>query len=369
MRAPNARGSRGFTLIELAVVLLIVVVLLTLGAGVVNLASENSSFSQTRRKQEAVKDALIAYLGKNKRLPCPDLPAAPGNTPGLGDDNRTTAGDPTSPCSVDAGVLPYIELGIPRDFALDGWENFFTYRVTVDAADLSLDWARTPITSFAPGKPGKLDVSMRSPATSAVLTPLTSAPDHAVAVVVSHGKNGLGAWTSQGTRNILPTGADELANANATGVFIQRDVSDVNVSAGPFDDLVIYLRPSDLITPLVRDGSMRSAEGETNFQISIVSDEVVSRYVTTSDSTLPGSVTIRQDGWGKPMVYYSCTSPITISSDPNAIAYRIISGGSNMAVATGGCPATPDPTDVVVDVTVATMKTLYTKAGHILPPP
>ncbi len=164
MRAQNARTSRGFTLIELAVVLLIVVVLATLGAAVVNLTVESSALTQTRRKQEAVKDALAAYVGKYKRLPCPDLIGNAGNIAGTGDDNRTPSSDPSNPCSADVGVLPYIDLGIPREFALDGWENFFSYRVTIDAADASSDWTRSTV--FAPGKPGKLDVSLRSPATS-----------------------------------------------------------------------------------------------------------------------------------------------------------------------------------------------------------
>jgi type II secretory pathway pseudopilin PulG len=367
MHPINSRRARGFTLIELAVVLLIVIVLLTLGAGVVNLASENSALSQTRRKQEAAKDALIAYLGKNKRLPCPDLPGSPGNIAGTGDDNRAIPNDPTSACTADVGVLPYIELGIPREFALDGWENFYTYRVTIDAGDVTLDWTRSA--SFAPGKPGKLDVSARVPATNPIPTPLTPAPEHAVAVLISHGKNGLGAWTALGTRNLLPdVGTDERANADATGIFVQRDIADVNAGYGAFDDIVTFVRATDLIAPLVKDGTVRSAEGETNYQIGVASDEATARYISSSDSTLPPSLTSRKDGWGKGLAYFACAATITSTTPAdNQPAYRIVSGGPNLVIAAGTSCTSVDPSYVVFDMPAGTLRTLYLKAGKTPP--
>jgi hypothetical protein len=99
-----------------------------------------------------------------------------------------------------------------------------------------------------------------------------------------------------------------------------------------------------------------------------MSDEVTSRYVTSGSSTLPLTIALRNDGWGKPMTYYPCTTPITVTSDPTAIAYRIVSGGSNLSPATLSCGAAVDSTDVVFDVTVGTMKTLYAKSGNVLPP-
>lgn len=45
----------------------------------------------------------------------------------------------------------------------------------------------------------------------------------AVAVIVSHGKNGLGAFTSSGTRLPIPASADEVANTDDDGAFVRRD--------------------------------------------------------------------------------------------------------------------------------------------------
>ena len=181
MYSPSLRtGSRGFSLIELAIALVIVMTLLTLGITAFSVQMENTAVSVTKKKQDIIKDALSAYLGKYKRLPCPDVLDAVPNVVGRGDDNRTTPEDVTTPCSKDFGVIPYVDLGLPRDVALDGWENYFTYRVTTDA-NASLDWTRSP--PFAVGKPGKLVVSERNPATSAALVRLTD-PTTENAVVV-----------------------------------------------------------------------------------------------------------------------------------------------------------------------------------------
>ncbi len=365
MPAHSRQGSEGFTLIELTVVLLIVIILMTLGASVVNLTVENAALSQTRRKQDAIRDALTTYLGKYKRLPCPDLPGAPGNVAGTGDDNRATAGDPTTQCSSDVGVLPYVDLGVPRDFVLDGWENFFTYRVTTDSNPV-LDWARS--TNFAAGKPGKLDVSLRSPATNATTSSLTPAPAHAVAVVLSHGRNGLGAWTTQGTRNVLPdAGTDERANADASGAFIQREISDTNVPTyGPFDDLVAYITSSDLIASLVKDGTVRTAEGETNYQMGLISDEAIGAFVKDCAGTVAPPPTARTDGWGQPIRFEACNFPITSSTAPATTALNIVSGGKDSAITTGACAST-DPADTGLQITAGTLQTLCAKVGKTLP--
>ena len=73
-----------------------------------------------------------------------------------------------------------------------------------------------------------------------------------VAVVVSHGRNGLGAYTVGGTRNTLPAaGTDEESNTNANTTYYRRDLTtDDAATGGPFDDQVLILAASDLLEPL-----------------------------------------------------------------------------------------------------------------------
>jgi prepilin-type N-terminal cleavage/methylation domain-containing protein len=63
--------SRGFTLIELSIVVVIISMLLSLGLGVLNAQLVSAAHSETKKRQAIVQDALTAYLGAHKRLALP----------------------------------------------------------------------------------------------------------------------------------------------------------------------------------------------------------------------------------------------------------------------------------------------------------
>ena len=67
----HTKQQSGFTLVELAVVVFLVGLLASLGLSALNAQLASSRISDTKKKQEIIKDALISYLGRNKRLPCP----------------------------------------------------------------------------------------------------------------------------------------------------------------------------------------------------------------------------------------------------------------------------------------------------------
>ena len=335
-------------------------VLLTMGISALNVQSENIAYSATKNRQQIISEALSGYFAKNGRLPCPDILGAAGNFIGRGDDNRATPENPATACSADTGVLPYIDLGLPRDGVLDGWENYFTYRVTTDAT-VPLDWARSSPTVI-PGKPGKLIVKERNPATNAVLTLVSApAPANAVYVLVSHGKNGLGATTSQGTVNVAPVaGTDEalnIAGLTADG-FIRREVTTTNVPGfGAYDD-VVYIGSADkLIAPLIKDGSVRSAEGTTQKALSDMADVVIGQAI--SAATLPVGAA-GTDGWGNGIVYARLYAlQITSATPVGTPAFSLTSYGPDGAA--GGTD------NVVMTVTTDSLKTIFAKAGTLLP--
>ena len=198
--------SRGFSLIEVSIVLFIAAILLTVGLRVLTSQIENSAYSVTKTRQEAIKDALTSYLGKNSRLPCPDTATPPDGT-----EKRTVASPAV--CVKFFGVLPYATLGLAKEMALDGWENYINYGVS---DGVSAKWtltynaapaANSPQTSIATnafnvGYAGALTVNDRVPATNAIPTPITTT---AVVVLISYGKNGLGAITINGSQNVLPS--------------------------------------------------------------------------------------------------------------------------------------------------------------------
>lgn len=284
--------NRGFTLIEMAIVVLLIGILLTFGVGLVQSQLENSAINVTKKRQDAIRDALIGYLGKNHRLPCPDNPAAAGANAFNGTEDRvvTTAGTPpvpdtTTQCAVTFGTPPFVTLGLSREMALDGWNNFFTYQVS----NRPYDWTRS--VSFNAGNQGGIAINDRP---NGVLTPY---PTPAVVVLVSHGKNGLGAYTIRGTRNSVATGTDEIENTDTNSIFVRREFNDsTTATGGPFDDLVAAFFPADLIAPTVLNKSVRSFDEQVsqarkeidNIQSALIGYVIRNNHLPYADSNNDG---------------------------------------------------------------------------------
>jgi hypothetical protein len=84
-----------------------------------------------------------------------------------------------------------------------------------------------------------------------------AAPDGAVAVVISLGKNGLGAINAiTGTANPAPTSADENENLNGPSTFVSRTLRATGSAAGEFDDIVIWLSKNTLFNRMVSAGKL-----------------------------------------------------------------------------------------------------------------
>lgn len=260
-----SHSSRGFTLAEMAIVVLLVGILLTFGVGLVQAQLENSAISVTKKRQEAIRDALIGYLGKYRRLPCPESaltppPASNLALDGIEDRLNTPAGTPPVPiptqkCFTTFGTLPFVTLGLSREMALDGWNNFFTYQLT----NTPYDWTRTA--SFNTGNQGGITVNDRL---NIAVVPY---PTPAVVVLVSHGKNGAGAFTVKGTRNALPVASDvdQLENTSNNAVFMRREISDsTTATGGTFDDIVAVFLPADLMAPAVLNKSAISFDEQAS---------------------------------------------------------------------------------------------------------
>lgn len=288
----HTKQQAGFTLVELAVVVFLVGLMASLGLSALNAQLVSASISTTKKKQETIKDALIFYLGKNKRLPCPSTNRNPP------DGIESRANSLPANCTGYFGIIPYAELGLPRSAALDGWENFFSYAVTRQWT-ATYDSTATPANganktndaaiSFNVGNLGAITVKDRSPATND--TP-TTIPIKAAVLVVSHGKNGLGAFTSKGTQNVSPANeADELFNVPVATTwpvpisFYQREYTDVDVPTyGAFDDVVQVLNPNDLITPLMKDGALKSAESQWSDQVTNIKSAVIGYMFSPSNN-------------------------------------------------------------------------------------
>lgn len=259
--------NKGFTLLEMAIVLAIVG--LILGALLIPMSTQISMRDnrQTQINLGLIKEALIGYAVSNNRLPCPDT-----DFDGL--ENATPDVVPNTPqdfiCVNDEGTLPYKTLGVESS---DVWGNYFGYRIATNFSKWSqlLIDGQSSYKFFTLASTGSIKINSRgdNPANSLVeaksITPLTT---NAAAVIISYGRNGYGAFNKANTsQNEAPPAinVDETTNATKGVVKVSRvhtdklaDCSDTDESKSfcEFDDIVDWISPNILFNRMVAAGKL-----------------------------------------------------------------------------------------------------------------
>src|SRR5688572_30772803 len=207
---------RGFTLIEIVVVLLVVAILIAMASALTRGVIAGQKRTLTVTRMQTVDAALVQFVTQQKRLPCPANGALPSGHANAGTEGiRTAAG--CNPTTQQDGVIPWRALGLGEVDATDGWDRRFTYRIDPalaanDGMDMSwcdpagMDSAggpavcNTACTSAALAScttPAKFLVTrglqVRNVAGTAVLMNPAGAPHTGAAyVVISHGESGGG---------------------------------------------------------------------------------------------------------------------------------------------------------------------------------
>jgi type II secretory pathway pseudopilin PulG len=242
------RRMLGFTLIEIAFVIAIIGLLL--GALLTPLATQVriSKVKATDRALAEVREALLGFAVTNGRLPCPDT-----GTDGVEDGGGGVA------CAALSGSLAYASLGVEP---LDSWGRRFTYRVTAEFARSPLPGSTCALADDRLGlcDTGDITINSRIVQTKAIQAYSTAS----VAVVVSHGPNGLGGSDFAGNLLVVAAaGTDEAENTNADATFVSRVSTPIvaacseTVAGTPlceFDDRVTWIAPSLLFNRLVTAG-------------------------------------------------------------------------------------------------------------------
>ncbi len=242
----------GFSLVEMAIVLMIVGLLL--GGLLVPLSAqiEQRNNADTQKSLAEIKEAIIGYALANGQLPCPADP-----TLATGVANAGIARTPPCTGANSTGVLPWATLGVSET---DAWGNRYTYRVTSDFADaLGTTFGKdqngnncipstTPVNAtFALCSVGTLNVLSAAPAGVTIA-------GNVPAVIISHGKNGAGAYTPQGTQIPVGSNADEQENSESGG---SLDTTYVSHTPTPtFDDPVVWISPNILLNRMVAAGKL-----------------------------------------------------------------------------------------------------------------
>ncbi|MBI4191564.1 MAG: prepilin-type N-terminal cleavage/methylation domain-containing protein [Betaproteobacteria bacterium] len=216
-RSQRINGLAGFTLIEMAVAL--VVVALLLGSLLAPLSSqvEQRKISEAQKILEQINDALMGFAMSQTpaRLPCPDT-----DIPADGLENT-----PCVAASIE-GAVPWATLGVP---ATDPWGQLYRYRVTGT-------FAAGPILLTSTGNLRVCTINTCGAGTLVA----TNVP----AVVFS---------TGPVVVRVVPS-PDEVENTNNNADFVSRTFS--SVAGSEFDDVVTWISDKVLLNRLVAAGKL-----------------------------------------------------------------------------------------------------------------
>lgn len=269
MHAHRALASKGFSLVELAVVMTIVALLLGGLIYTLSAQTEQRSFEETRRRLEQARELLLGYAVVNGRLPCPATAASAGDESPIGGGTCTTG---------YAGWLPAKTIGFPQvdagGYAIDVWGNRIRYAVSIatpyntQAPQVcrSVNATTPPVTPHFTHKdnlrangvdcqPNDLLVC-KSANLPPAITPTTCggaanqimATGLVVAIVFSTGKNG--------SQAPCGTCIDELANLDGNAIFVSHELAPSTAANGEFDDQFTWITVGELYGRLIAAGAL-----------------------------------------------------------------------------------------------------------------
>lgn len=212
--------KNGFTLVEMAIVLAIIALLMAGLLPTLTGQIEQGRRADTRKQLAEIQQAMIGFAIIHGRLPCAATPTTP----------TTTANAGTEVCPNINGVVPWATLGTSET---DAWGRRFTYSATNSFITANFTLSSNGNLTVLNAAVGGTNVASTIPA-----------------VIVSHGTNGYGAYTPQGTKLATSTNADEVENSNADANFVSHDFTPT------FDDIVVWISPNILFNRMVAAGKL-----------------------------------------------------------------------------------------------------------------
>ncbi len=208
--------------------LVLVLFALLAGSGLSSLYGWQSQQAEQRAAMQldTALEALYGMAISQGRLPCPASPTLDSSQANAGQEN----------CALEHGILPWRTLGLPET---DPWGQRFTY------------FAHSAFTAPLPAY-ARAAFSLDSQG-SAYIRPAANAnlkdADKLPAVLLSHGRNGLGGYRSNGQRS-LANNDDERENSDADLAFVAQ-------RPGPqFDDQLRWISGDLLKSRLLAAGRL-----------------------------------------------------------------------------------------------------------------
>ncbi len=224
--------QRGLTLIEVAIGMIILGILMSGALAIYRVQQHMRAAEVTARNLETVEEALGTFVSRFNRYPIPMAFAVVEGETGYGQssalagscnaspptDNRICRSTGAGGGNVLIGSLPFHDLNLPADKTVDGYGRRFTYAVT--------EMMTVPETPTVPWVPAVCVRRQEMNASGSIVEVDCTAPDNPPQdiALVSHGRDGQGAWTPEGSAHIT-CGTDgprkQDANCDNDGHFLQ----------------------------------------------------------------------------------------------------------------------------------------------------
>lgn len=246
----------GFSMVELSVVLTIISITL---AGALDLATrktESDRVNETNTRLDVIEQALAVYVANNQRLPCPADASLALSNANAGVAGTALSGDCTTAFNFGAGniysgAVPTKALNLSDKYIADDWDRRFTYVVDSQFANSGPNSVVVTNASCASDSQC-FKQALSGGITINDTTAGTAISTIAVYAIISHGKNGYGAWKYTGSATRLAASADTdekenagddrtLATAGFNTIFIQKDTTTT------FDDITRYATKAIII--------------------------------------------------------------------------------------------------------------------------
>ncbi len=263
------KNQKGFTLIEIAIVLLIVTILLGYTVAMFPVQQELKRYREANAEMNAIIDSLIGFAQVNGRLPCPDtavdsdanVNSIDGEEDRLDLVNNVTGAGPADgadeSCEVFYGFLPSGTLGMTGKINANGqlqdpWGNAYRYAIS----DVNFTPALPLIDLVVPNE-------IRNEGLSNVAPDLFVCDDspnlgnhlncpagtnqvvgNVAVVIISLGKNA----TLAGS-NIQAENTDDFDDGTNDKVYISAPRNDTAGAA--YDDIVKWISPNLLFSKMI----------------------------------------------------------------------------------------------------------------------
>lgn len=251
--AKNA-SKQGYTLIEMSISLSILALLIVGGVSVLQRRIEIDRYNNTIKRLERIERAISDFVAENGYIPCPARGTSleANDTQGVfgfsntGYQNATTQRCDGDSVANETGMVPVRTLHLADEYAYDGWEHKFTYRIGrgMGALNTYIDTSNRgdiSITDLTGNE--KTNINQRTPG-------YREFDQGAAYVIISHGPNGFGAWLRNNAGTFTAPGSPfELENTDHASdrTYIQEK------RTANYDDIVVYKRKMDILDQLHRE--------------------------------------------------------------------------------------------------------------------